>query len=91
MKGANFFAVKIAFTPNGYRGVFHFWYKIRGFCSPIMDMDVPYSNKEQCIYNVIRKAYKEYCIDYYIKHEPEMIEILRRLMEKYQCSQLELF
>ena len=89
--GANFFAVEITFTPEGYRGVLYYWYKRMGSCFPITDKYVPYSNKEQCIYNVIKNAYKEYCIDYYVKNEPKMIEILRRLMGKYQCSQLELF
>lgn len=90
-KGANFFAVEIAFTPDGYRGVLYFWYKTRGSSLAITDKNVPYSNKEQCIYNAIRKTYKEYCIDYFVKHEPKMIEVLRRLLGKYQCSQLELF
>ena len=88
---ANFFAVEIAFTSDGYRGALHFWYKCRGYSSPIMDMDVPYKSKNQCIYNTIRDAYKRYNIEYYIKNDPKMLEILRRLMGKYQCNELLLF
>ena len=90
-EGCNFFEVQIAFTPDGYRGTLNFWYKTRGSMSPIMDMDVPYNSKKQCIYNTIREEYKRYNNDYYIKNEPKMIEILRRLMEQYKCEQLELF
>lgn len=46
-EGANFFEVQIAFTPGGYRGTLHYWYKTRGSLSPIMDMNVPYKSKKQ--------------------------------------------
>lgn len=85
-EGANFFEVQIAFTHDGYRGTLHYWYKTRGSQAPIMNMDVPYNSKNQCIYNIIRDAYIRHNNDYYRKYEPKMIEILRMLMEK--CHEL---
>ena len=90
-KGSNFFGVQIAFTLGGYRGTLHYRYKTRGSQAPIMNMDVPYNSKELCIYKIIRDAYIRHNNDYYRKYEPKIIEILRRIMEKYQNQQLELF